>query len=311
MVPDFEQDNNGWELFGGQPKYAVEFEREMCYENNNNLKKYGIKPVMICKGYWEYPVKKKEFCAAASVIEVKGDTRLDELMAVIETAFEYAIVPAAPNKNGLLVAKRIGQLYYDLGFVVGQLKRIMVKHGQTWSSDTGPSNANTGNIVLCSDDYNVRIGLVDLDASCNNTEFPSEKIADMHIEECKRLMLTAYIASGSQRKAPWFAWKASRFDEQEYPLICLRKKLVEGFLKGGLSRKIRDTTVKGIPVERFEEITNMIQNTCLRKYASCVMKIDGSQYTLPLTRKRVDTLEERIMAGQKSQESKVISATQP
>ncbi|MBI4142062.1 hypothetical protein HY484_04005 [Candidatus Woesearchaeota archaeon] len=278
--PDFETTDNGLVLFGGQPKYAVEFEQEMSDLFNQHLRKYGITPVMECKGYWEYPVKKKEFVAAASVIEVKGDTRLDEYMAVIESAFERAVIPAKPNKKGLLVAKRIGQLYYDIGFVVGQLKRIMVKHEQTWGTDKGPSNAHTGNVVLCQDNYNVRIGLVDWDASCTTADFPSEKLAEMQLQEADIFMKTIVYDTQSLRKNAHCTFGYSTFDEPEYPIFCLRWKVRDGFIKGGLSRKIRDSTIKGIPAERFAEITDLIQNTQLHE--DC-----GEVKIFPVTQERV------------------------
>ena len=67
---------------------------------------------------------------------MKGDTRVDEVMLVIDCLFweklgkqRRTYVP----KEMELLHERILELYYDLGFATGVLKRLMRDQDMTWT----------------------------------------------------------------------------------------------------------------------------------------------------------------------------------
>src|SRR3989338_4361713 len=164
-----------YKIEGGQEKQSAEFEQKMSERFNKVLEDAGIEPVMRVKGMWKYPVLARRVRPAASVVEVKGDTRLDELLFIMERlALNKMYTGNTKDLENGMKRVEIGELtfhgedfhkhaknlFHNIGYVVGRLKRLMDKSGQTWSSDYEQTNAHIGNIALYNGTDKLRVGLV-------------------------------------------------------------------------------------------------------------------------------------------------------
>jgi hypothetical protein len=267
LIRDF---GDEYDVFGGQPKFAAEFEKNMSDKFNKVLAKEGIQPVMKCKGYWNYPRKIKGSAYAGSVVEVEGDTRLDELMLVLERLFSYRINAnngkfdengarqIAVNKDGAYVGNRISQLYQDIGFIVGGLKKLMDKNNQTWSADGNRSNAHIGNIVLYNGSEDVKTNFVDFDASCDRDDFSKSKIRELQKREYDTILRSAYNSPISPRDIQ------ARFLSSKYTGLfqAFRDSFVNGFMQGYEKRigLFSPPVTNTLPFERFLEIFDILRS---------------------------------------------------
>ncbi|MCX6750508.1 MAG: hypothetical protein NTZ83_03550 [Candidatus Pacearchaeota archaeon] len=262
--------DNEYQVFGGQPKFAAEFEKNMSDKFNKVLEKEGIQPVMRCKGYWNYHGKIDSTAYSGSVVEVEGDTRLDELMLILEQFFRYRISANktkvdengvkshAVNKDGKYVGDRISQLYHDIGFIVGGLKKLMDNNDQTWSADGNRSNAHIGNIVLYNGSEDVKTNFVDFDASCDRDDFSKSKIRELQKREYNTIINSAYNDPISLRDIQ------ARFLGKDKPNIFsqLRDSFARGFVKGYDERRaiFSPPLTNTLPFERFLEIFEILRS---------------------------------------------------
>ena len=239
-----EFDDGMFEIHGGTIKSSVEFEQKMSDRFNRVLREEGIDPVMQCRGMWKYPILVKGNRPAASVVEVKGDTRLDELMQVLEClAFLKLKGMKKVEKNGRFVYmpdeesrattegrrfyEGVENLYHDIGFVTGRLKNLMDRNGQTWSSTCERSNAHIGNIVVYNGTDKLRVGLVDFDASCDITEMSRSQLKAIQQNEFSSLRKSALSDPISSRKI-----NGKPFSMGSILSIISRERFNQGFVEG-------------------------------------------------------------------------------
>lgn len=240
-------DDNNYRIVGAMTKMNAEYEAEMSEKFNDSLRGEGIEPVMEFKGMWEYPVKAKGKTLAASVMEIKGDTRLDELMAVLDglASKKYAIA-GRTEKTGKIVSYSIGyltnsgeifqnnlkRLYHEMGFVTGRLKKIMDKNNQTWSSDcTQQSNSHIGNIVVYNGTECLKVGLVDFDISCDSKDFSKSKLKALQKKEIEDIKASVMGGPISPREINGLPFSGENFYQKE-----IREKFAVGFDEGYSSR---------------------------------------------------------------------------
>ena len=218
--PELTYDSEGMptRIEGGQFLQSAKYEITFAKRFNHLLAEEGIPPVMQYRGRYVYPHKiPQNNKMAATIFEVAGDTRVDELIHEIELQ---------TDPISLEVEEAVKELYQNLGFVSGRLKKLMDRNGMTWGDSPQNTNAHLGNIVIYpADKKHFTIGLVDFDASCDKSEFsPCQLRAQQHSE---KLGLTGnnlprYVISQRIR---------SSYSENP-DLIKQRKQFRRGFKEG-------------------------------------------------------------------------------
>ena len=234
------KDGNFW-IDGGQKLESVEYERRMSEKFNSALKAHGLEPVMEYAGRWVYAAKAKGHDLAASIFHVKGDTRLDELMDILDTALTLKVGLGARRKqkfidsnqlsrNGRVIYGALYELYSDLGFAAGRLKKLLDTSGQAWSGDSGRSNAYIGNIVLYRDGKYLQMGLVDFDSSWDMSDCTPRQLERLQKKERRTIIQSVNGISMSAR--PMFT---SRYSHRYS--TNLRDYFTIGFKEGYSSRR--------------------------------------------------------------------------
>lgn len=235
---------DGWDfkIEGGQEGYRVEFEKRMLDKYNRILESEGIEPAMKFKGIWKYPVLAKTTRPVGSIFEVKGDTRLDELLLVMEALTVPKFYLGKKNRGIVDIGKltQDGErylnyscnLFRDIGCATGRLKRLMDKGWQTWSADSENTNSHTGNIVLYNQDDKLKVGFVDFDASCDSSDFSKSKLRAIQKKEFD-------IIQGSMMSPSVISWRMmdgkirlQMADKGTIVLRDLRHWLIRGFQEG-------------------------------------------------------------------------------
>ncbi len=229
---------DGVEIHGGQLKQNAYYERNMSHRFNQVLLNEGIDPIMQFEGLWKYGLyvdkkAKKAVRPTASIFEVKGDTRLDELMLVLEQGAMERMPKGRKRKDGKMVRteydgdtksgnkffKALQNFYWRVGFAVGGLKSLMDASGQTWSCDSERTNAHIGNIVLYREGNNLKVGLVDFDASCDLTELSQSQLEAIQKKELDNLAASTFTYGPISLRAiggvlggnePWSMFDGSR-----------------------------------------------------------------------------------------------------
>ncbi len=264
-----ELDKHEVQVFGAQIKFAAEFEKKMSDKFNTVLRNEGINPVMQCKGYWNYPKKGAGEKLAASLVKIEGDTRLDEMMFLMENLF-VARVQGKTNisSDARKLLENMAALYDDMGHLVGMQKRLMDRNMQTWSADGGRSNAHIGNIVLYNGNGTVKLGFVDFDASCDTDDFSQSKLKAMQKREYDTLITssTAGIPISTRLMAPnpkqfWIRSVNGKpqFDAASIP--ALKERFITGF-KQGYESSLKIVSNQ-IPYERFLEVFQALRSAQL------------------------------------------------
>ena len=234
-------ENGDTRISGGQHKHNTEYEKEMSDRFNKTLEDVGIEPVMQVRGIWKYPVVDKRINPAASIVEIKGDTRLDELMVVTENLMsnKMYIGGKVADSDGNLTKRSVGaltnngkkfesalkNLYYDIGFVTGRLKNLMDKGGQTWSTGSDQSNAHVGNIVIYNGTDKLKVGFVDFDMSSNKGDFSLSQLKALQQREYETIIGSAIAGAISPRQMDGLPF-------EDYRKVLERKGFIEGFEKG-------------------------------------------------------------------------------
>lgn len=264
QITEFE-DGSFW-IDGGQKKQNLEYERQMSNKFNKLLLANGIKPVMQYVGMWSYPNLIKKHRPAASIYQVEGDTRLDELMFILDnlsnekTVGEFEIDGNLIKKGiggltdeGCKFSKAINKLYYDIGFVVGRLKNLMDKSGQTWSCESERTNAHIGNIVVYNGTNKMKVGFVDFDASCDLKDYTRSEIRDIQSREYKTIQ-TSIFGLISMREIKG----RSCYSGGTIASLC-RKEFLKGFESGYAHRGKRVSNE--VDIGLIEEIFSLLRGT--------------------------------------------------
>ncbi len=158
------------ESFGSQTLSRAEWDVERTLELSEVFYQEGITYPLKPVGYFIYPfyfgsgevsLKKKIGYEplTATIFEVKGDTRVDELIAWLEEDVAYSGV----EKN-IIEVPEIQNLFSKLNAFEGRLLRILHDAGYTWGSDVEISNAGLGNYVVFEENGKFLLGIADVDS---------------------------------------------------------------------------------------------------------------------------------------------------
>ena len=240
-------------ISGGQKKKNVGYERTMSERFNGILGENGITPVMEYRGSWTYPVLVKGNRPAASIYEIQGDTRLDELMAFLDTLASDHIRfgDNTDTEEGEIFFRDTGRFYQDIGHVVGRLKKLMDASGQTWSCDSERTNAHIGNVVLWRDALKLKIGLVDFDASLDYSHTISK--SEMESIQKKEHEDIVKSARGIQSLRT-IGWTSNRLEAY----TDLRDQFIAGFRNGYSS--LEKTLSHEIDMSRLDELFSALRS---------------------------------------------------
>ncbi len=248
---------------GGQEKYSAEFEDIMSSRFNRVLECKGIEPVMKVKGMWKYPVLAGRIRPVASIIEVRGDTRLDEFVyalgTVLSTNFDKNSKSDYSRASLTLKMHKFCEtstkLFNEIGYVVGGLKRLMDDSYQTWSSDNkNVNNAHWGNIVLYNGNDSLKVGLVDFDASCDSGDFSRSKIKDIQRREYSKLLDSFFKDPQNSEQITAYINHYSFSILQRW-----RVHLMDGFTKGYDSGK--RSYSNDVDLSKLEEICSYLNES--------------------------------------------------
>ena len=269
---------------GGQKKKNVGYERVMSGKFNQVLRDNGITPAMEYKGMWEYPNLVKGTRPVASIYEVQGDTRLDELMLLLDSlAFDRMQESDTHfTRNGEKFNVIVEYFYHDIGYKVGRMKRLMDKSGQTWSCDSERTNAHTGNIVLWRDANKLKIGLVDFDASMDLDEISKSEMEALQKKEYEDIIQSA-ICVTSLRQIN------GRLNREGSYYIDFRDKFSHGFSEGYTSTS--NTYSSEMDISFLDELFALLRSdepftkTIKKRH---VNKVDKWKYREKYNKKEID-----------------------
>lgn len=153
------------EPYGGQVLSRAEQEILATQELSRVLARQGLPSPYRALGYFKYPLTFRGESLACSIMEARGDTRLDELMYDLERTVLICATGGSKVRFPRYV-RELGDVFYKLGQWAGWLKRIMDENNMPWSASSlqgGRTNAHIGNYVVFSDNGKLLLGVVDLD----------------------------------------------------------------------------------------------------------------------------------------------------
>ncbi len=253
-----------FDVFGAQWLRNARYEKQMSDKFNAVLREEGIEPVMECKGFWHYPKKVRGQELSASVVRVQGDTRLDEFMFLVEQYIYHnneifkgkqlsiESKPFVERHDHFFLSGKLNAFYHDIGFAVGNLKKLMDKNNQTWSSDHNQTNAHLGNVVLYNGTDKVKVGFVDFDASCDANDFSLSKIKELQEREYNNLMNCAMAGPISLRRIN------AKYKIENAAYEDPRKSFQQGFQEGYSTWRIGRTRNE-IDLSRFVELVEWLR----------------------------------------------------
>ncbi len=154
------------EPYGGQVLSRVEQEIEATQALTRVLAKEGLPSPYRALGYFKYPLTFKGEPLACSIMEARGDTRLDELIFDLEKEVLVCYSMNGDRPKFPRYVDKLGDVFYKLGQWGGWLKRIMDDNNMPWSMSSlngGRTNAHIGNYVVFLDNGELLLGVVDLD----------------------------------------------------------------------------------------------------------------------------------------------------
>lgn len=221
-------------IAGGQKRENGLYEKIMTEKFNKILDDNGIENIIEYKGMWRYPVRAAKYRPVATIFEVKGDTRLDEFMCMVEGIFfdklkEQGIAHNNRyrghlfNENGKKVVNILAQIYTKIGLNIGEQKKVMDQNLMTWSSGGDRTNAHHGNVVLYFNN-GLKIGLVDFDASCDTNDYSKSEIIAIQKKEYNQFLKSIYTGNISARGIDGM--------KPAGQIVELRDSLKKGFLLG-------------------------------------------------------------------------------
>ena len=244
---DYEEDEPLY-LEGGQFLRNAHNERIFSDRFNRVLADNGIEPTMEYVGYYKSPFRVRRHKIATSVIRVKGDTRLDELMYALELEAYFQTTYTREVKAHFSL--QLSQFYWDIGFVVGQIKKLMDKSRQSWSDNPKRTNAHIGNVVIYPvDKNNLGIGLVDFDASCDFRDKSKEDLRQQQNEEYGSLLASSIDKVASARAIGLYYYPQLKFP-------ALRFNFGIGFMAGYEERKFLKRSIEAGRLRELKDLIN-------------------------------------------------------
>ncbi|MEK6939200.1 MAG: hypothetical protein AABX31_00580 [Nanoarchaeota archaeon] len=241
-------ENGALYLEGGQFLWNAHNERIYSDRFNKILADNGVEPVMEYVGFYKSPFKVRGHKIAASIIRVKGDTRLDELMYALEAEAYFQTTYTEGQKAELTT--QLGYFYKEVGYIVGQLKRLMDRGNQTWSDNPKRTNAHIGNIVVYpTDEKNLMIGLVDFDASCDGRDMSKKQLREQQIEEYRNIPKSTLEEVASARAIGLYYYPELKFSVSRFNFGL-------GFMAGYESKKIIKPTLEMSRLTELKELIN-------------------------------------------------------
>ncbi len=236
-----------YDILGTQKTIEAKLEWKMSERFNRVLEAEGIEPVMLVRGTWHYPGRIAGLRPAATIAEIKGDTRLEELLATLD-------VSAYLTKGvALMELPAFRELYSACGYAVGQLMRIMHRSHQVWGIHGDQTNAHPGNVVVYLDKNRLWVGLVDFDIAGDNHVYSKSALREQQKKETANVrtglgygwirgMRPLAILQGNEQ----FVWVTAFFKAEERKVYPQRAALVEGFDKGYNHRTHRTSVDVGL-----------------------------------------------------------------
>ncbi len=231
---------------GGQFLRNAHNERIFSDRFNRVLADNGIEPTMEYVGFYKSPFKVGRRKIATSIIRVKGDTRLDELMYALESEAYFKTVYTRKQKVEFVT--KLAEFYWDVGFIVGQLKRLMDRSNQSWSDNPKRTNAHIGNVVVYkADENNLGIGFVDFDASCDFRDKSKQALREQQNEEHRNILTSSLDEVASARAIGLFYYPGLKS-------TVLRFNFGLGFMTGYEAKKFQKHTVEAGRITELKEI---------------------------------------------------------
>jgi hypothetical protein len=251
---------------GGAKERSAENERIYSNRFNKFLQEEGIEPAMEYVGKYVHPIKVFGEKLTTSIIKTRGDTRLDELSDVLELNVWALEDKAINSKNIYYIAKdiyqirrKVDQLYFDLGFIVGRMKRLMTKINMTWSDNLERINHHLGNVVVYPSEEYLCLGFVDFESACNGRDMGKKRIRKQQSEEFIDMKKDQAIRGACARPLLIFE-KENFWDCFTHNILYSEKKpLSEGFVKGYHSRAKKLTNK--IEYHRLEEVVSLLHQS--------------------------------------------------
>lgn len=249
---------------GGVKERSVENERIYSNRFNKFLKEEGIEPAMEYVGKYVYPIKVYGENLAASIIKTKGDTRLDELTDIIEYSIDTLSMNISIKNEKLIeyyileICDKVNKLYFDMGFIVGRMKKFMDKIKMTWSDNLERINHHLGNVVVYPSGENLYLGFVDFESACNRRDMSKTQLRiqqinefiSMQKHECLRgACARPFLMNSKKRVLDYydnFSWKFEK------------ENIVKGFARGYYSNN--ELTNK-LEYHRLEEIVFLLNES--------------------------------------------------
>src|SRR3989338_5397023 len=247
-----------YRIEGGQFLQSAKYEIAFCNRWNRVLREEGVLPVMQYRGRYHYPYAiAKKYKMDATLFEVAGDTRVDELMQEIEIIFKqlsplfYLHTEKMRVEKIKMIVKYGRSLYRSLGFVSESFKKLMDRAGMTWGDSPQNTNAHHGNIVVYpADENHLGVGLVDFDASCDRSEFTQKQLRIQ--QHCERAEFT-----GNHLPEVAISGKYTYPYSKAFPMVELRKQFRRGF-KEGYAQTFRKTLSNLVDREPYDELMRFL-----------------------------------------------------
>lgn len=235
---------------GGQ--FLLNARNEKTYSDRFNkvLREEGVEPVMEYVGLYKSHFRVSGRKIATSIIRVNGDTRLDELMYALESQAYWSIGDPSTERMRLKFkfTETLALFYRDIGNIVGQLKRLIDRSGQTWSDNPERTNAHAGNVVVYKSDDKLGVGLVDFDSSCDKNDMTRKELHRQQKEEY------SFLASKLSLDGVISARAIGLYYYRRLQLPGLRSNFTRGFMEGYRRKFVKNTLEMG----RIEELRDMI-----------------------------------------------------
>ncbi|MEK6898542.1 MAG: hypothetical protein AABW79_00415 [Nanoarchaeota archaeon] len=250
--PKIVNTDDGWIIAGGQKAHNAKYEKEQSDKWAKTLEWHGIEPAMKVKGLWEYPVLARKVRPTATLSEVVGDTRVDEVLVLLDHLYTRGlrgdmrkdITTGKPifcyggeTSTGRKLIQATKELMYDIGYTTGRLKKLMDKSGQTWSCpDSSGSNAHWGNIVLSNGTNKLKVGIVDFDASCDSFELGKREIRRQQRREYDFLTNIKHLNPISSRAIVGGKISRGLINTEDGPRVVgimgAREEFIRGIIEG-------------------------------------------------------------------------------
>ena len=298
---------DGFRIAGGQKYANAHYEMDMLSRFNKTLENEGINPVITPIGTWKYPNLCKDSRPTASIFEIKGDTRLDELVFTIEGLMlrkmsiskkdyvsykqEEDFFTGMPTKYWVEFEKTASRFFSQVGFAVGRLLNLMHKSGQSWSSISPDeqhlsSNSHWGNVVLYRENYDIRVGLVDFDVSCCKKDLSRSEMESVQKQDVSRFNSSL----SSSRPISMRKMRAKPFRKKKYLVTC-----------GGMRNSLRNSFANGYGVnwsghcknkvhsDYFMKLTNQLRSDYKFSFANNDLEGYLNYYLDELTQVKTDS----------------------